>query len=298
MESLLKEIIESNKHLKSEGKLADYIPFLKNVDPDKVGITVADIEGNIYSAGDWNHKFTIQSISKVLSLILAILDNGTEEVFKRVGFEGTDEPFNTIFKLDLPHTKKPTNSMINSGAIVVSSLIKGESQEKFERLIDFYRKITENMELDFNREVYKSEKATGDKNRAIAYLMKSKKFMHGDVEEILDLYFKQCSIEVNTLDIAKIGLFLANRVDDIENNRLKIIATSIMANCGMYNFSGEYSKEVGIPSKSGVGGGIMGTIPNRMGIGVYSPLLDKYGNSIVGYGMMKELSRKLCLSIY
>lgn len=298
MQKLLEEIIESNRYLIDKGKLADYIPALSEVDPYKIGITLADINGNIYSAGDYKQKFTIQSISKVLSLILAIMDNGEEEVFKRVDYEPTEEPFNTLFKLDLPHTVKPANPMINAGAIVTTSLIKGDRYEKFERLIKFYREITENSELNYNIEIYESEKATGDKNRAMAYLMKSRNFIEGDVENILDIYFKQCSIEVNTVDIAKIGLFIANRGEDILNNKVKRIITAIMATSGMYNFSGEYSTEVGIPSKSGVGGGIMGTIPNKLGIGVYSPTLDEYGNSIAGFGIMRELSKQLSLSIY
>lgn len=298
MEKLLEEIIESNKYLLSKGKLADYIPALSKVDPNKIGVTIANVNGNIHSAGDYNHKFTIQSISKVLSLILAIQDNGEEEVFKRVDYEGTEEPFNTLFKLDLPHTIRPANPMINAGAIVTSSLIKGGNEEKFQRIIEFYRKITENDSIYYNREVYKSEKTTGDKNRALAYLMKSRDFIYGDVEAILDLYFKQCSIEVSSLDLAKIGLYIASRGQDIASNKIKRVITSIMATSGMYNFSGEYATEVGIPSKSGVGGGIMGTVTGKMGIGVYSPMLDEYGNSIVGYGIMKELSKKMNLSIY
>lgn len=295
MEKLLEDIILSNEHLKNKGTLADYIPALNRVNPDKIGITLADIDGNIYRAGDWDHKFTIQSISKVLSLILAIMDNGEENVFKKVDYEATEEPFNTMFKLDFPQTVKPANPMINAGAIVTTSLIKGE--DKFGRILDFYREISGNDDLDYNREVYMSEKRTGDKNRSIAYLLKSRGFIEGDVEHILDLYFKQCSIEVNTLDIAKIGMFIASR-NDIKTNQIKKLATAIMANSGMYNFSGEYAVEVGLPSKSGVGGGIMATVPNKMGIGVYSPLLDEYGNSGVGFGMMKDLAKTLNLSIY
>lgn len=295
MEKILEDIIKSNKYLRSRGSLADYIPALNRVDPDKIGISLADTDGNIHLAGDWDHKFTIQSISKVLSLMLAIMDNGEENVFERVDYEATEEPFNTIFKLDFPQTLKPANPMINAGAIVTTSLIKGE--DKFGRLLDFYREISGNKDLDYNREVYVSEKKTGDRNRSIAYLMKARGFIEGDVDKILDVYFKQCSIEVNTLDIAKIGLFIAKR-DDLKTNQIKKLATAIMANSGMYNFSGEYAVEVGVPSKSGVAGGIMATAPNKMGIGVYSPLLDEYGNSAVGFGIMKDLARSLDLSIY
>lgn len=298
MNKILEEIINSNRYLIEKGNLADYIPALSKVDKDKIGITIMDINGGIYQVGDYSHKFTIQSISKVVSLILAIEDNGEEYVFKKVDYEPTEEPFNTLFKLDLPHTLKPANPMINAGAIVTTSLIKGEADEKFERLISLYRQITDNANIDYNREIYLSEKATGDKNRAMAYLMKSRDFIKGDVEDILDIYFKQCSIEVTTHDIAKMGLFIASRGDDILKDKANRIVTSIMATSGMYNFSGEYSTMVGIPSKSGVGGGIMGTIPNKMGIGVYNPSLDEYGNSIVGIGIMKDISDKLNLHMY
>lgn len=304
MEELLFKIIEENRYLISKGAVADYIPALSKANPNNIGICLMDIDGNIYKAGDCSVKFTMQSISKVMSLMLALMDNGEEKVFKKIDYEPTEEPFNTLFKLDFPHTVKPSNPMINSGAIVTTSLIKGEGEEKFNRLLDFIREVTENPSISYNEEVYLSEKDTGHKNRAMAYLMRARGFIEGDVEEILDTYFKQCSIEVTTVDIAKIGLFIANRCkllkhdDKICSDRTASIVTAIMATCGMYNFSGEYAATVGIPSKSGVGGGILGTIPHRMGIGVFSPSLDQYGNSIVGYGIMRDLSKKLKLNIF
>lgn len=301
MEALLSKIIEDNKALIAKGKVADYIPALANANPNNIGICIMDIDGNIYKAGDYEVKFTIQSISKVMSLMLAIMDNGEEQVFKKIDYEPTEEPFNTLFKLDLPHTVKPSNPMINSGAIVITSLIKGNGEEKFNRLLDFIRVVTQNPNITYNDEVYLSEKDTGHKNRAMAYLMRSRGFIEGDVEEILDVYFKQCSIEVTTVDIARIGLFVADRCSQnnkICDTRIASIVTAIMATCGMYNFSGEYAATVGIPSKSGVGGGILGTIPHKAGIGIFSPALDEYGNSIVGYGIMRDLSKELKLSIF
>lgn len=303
MNKLLKEIIEKNKYLISQGEVADYIPALSKANKEDMAITIIDMDGKIYEEGVYEEKFTIQSISKVLSLFLAIMDNGREKVFQDIGCEGTDEPFNTLFKLDLPHTIKPPNPMVNSGAILATSLIKGHGEEKFERLLKFFRQVTENPNLSYNKEVYLSEKNTGNKNRALGYLMKSRNFLSGDVESILDVYFKQCSIEVTTRDLAKIGLFLGSRneksgEENTNLNKIKRTITAIMATAGMYNFSGEYGIEVGIPSKSGVAGGIMGTVPKKMGIGVYSPALDKYGNSIAGYGIMKDLSQKLDLNLY
>lgn len=304
MEKILKEIVNKNKYLIEKGRVADYIPALSKANKEDIALTIIDLEDNIYEYGDYSKKFTIQSISKVISLFLAILDNGEEKVFKKIDCEGTEEPFNTLYKLDLPNILRPANPMINSGAILTTSLIKGTPEEKFQRLIGFFRDITGNPYLSYNEEVYLSEKQTGDKNRALAYLMKSRSFLDGDVESILDVYFKQCSIEVTTNDLARIGLFLSSREEkaNIDNkadiNKIKRTVTAIMATCGMYNFSGKYAMEVGIPSKSGVAGGIMATIPNKMGIGIYSPPLDQCGNSIVGYGIMKDLSRKLKLSLF
>lgn len=306
MELMLKEIIEKNRYLIEKGKVADYIPALSKANREDIGITIIDIKGNIYREGNYNKKFTIQSISKVISLFLAILDNGEDKVFSRVGCEGTDEPFNTLFKLDLPNILKPPNPMVNSGAILTTSLILGKGDVKFQRLLELLRSIIGNPNLSYNEEVYLSEKATGNKNRALAYLMKSRNFLEGDVEKILDNYFKQCAIEVTTEDLARIGMFLASRKEELDFkieskldiNKIKRIITTIMNTSGMYNFSGEYAINVGIPSKSGVSGGIMGTIKDSVGIGVYSPGLDQYGNSMVGYGIMKDLSKELNLNLF
>lgn len=306
MDKLLCKIIDNNRYLIDKGKVADYIPALSKANKNDIGLTLIDMEGNIYKSGDSSKKFTIQSISKVLSLFLAILDNGQEKVSDKINFEGTDEPFNTLFKLDLPNTIKPPNPMVNSGAILTTSLIKGKGNEKFQRLISFLRDITENPNISYNEEVYLSEKSTGNKNRALAYIMKDRNFLEEDVEETLDAYFKQCSIEVDTLDLAKIGMFLARRNEKLDStlegkedfDQVKRIVTAVMMTSGMYNHSGQYAINVGLPSKSGVGGGIMGSLPNKMGIGIYSPALDDYGNSIVGYGIMRDLSRELNLNLF
>ena len=304
MEKLLGEIIEKNKHLISQCKVSSYIPALEKSDPNHIGVTIMDLQGNLYKAGDYNVPFTIQSISKVIALMLAIMDNGEDEVFNKVGSKPTDDPFNTLYKLDFPHIEKPANPMINAGAIMTTSLIKGHKGERFNRLLELIRTITGNPHISYNEEVYLSEKATGSKNKAIAYLMNSRGFLKGDIEDILDSYFKQCSIEVDCLDVAKIGLFLANRgiIPDTEDRiygaKTTSTITAIMATCGMYDFSGEYAIKVGIPSKSGVAGGVLATIPNKMGIAVYSPALDEFGNSIVGYNIMKDLSKELNLNIY
>lgn len=304
MRELLDRLIEKNRFLVHCGEVASYIPKLKSANPNDIGICIMDMEGNTYCSGVYNKKFTIQSISKVISLMLALVDNGQEKVFSKVGWESTDEPFNSFYKLDIYLESKPANPMINSGAIVTTSMIKGNSDEKFRRILYTIRKITGNNTIDYNEEVYRSERDTGDRNRAIAYLLKNKGLLEGDVEEVLDTYFKQCSIEMDLIDLAKIGLFLANGCKTINgefagcNAEIASILIAIMTTCGMYDFSGEFAANVGIPSKSGVSGGILSVVPDRYGIGVYGPALDKHGNSIAGYGILKDLSRELGLNIF
>lgn len=304
MEKLLNSIIENNKDLVKDGQVASYIPKLKEAAPKDIGICLADLDGNIYSGGLSKKKFTIQSISKVITLMLALMDNGEDRVFERVGMEATDEPFNSLYKLDILQENKPANPMINAGAIVTTSLIKGDGDRKIKRILQAIRNITDNNTIDYDRETYISEKETADKNRAIAYLLKNKGLLEGDVEEVLDTYFKQCSIEVDCIDIAKIGLFLAKKCK-LPNSNKKVfsddkaaILISIMTTCGMYDFSGEFAARVGIPSKSGVAGGILSVVPDRYGIGIYGPALDQHGNSIAGYGILKDLSKELGLNIF
>ncbi|MFA5577454.1 MAG: glutaminase A [Tissierellaceae bacterium] len=302
MKELVRKVLEGNRKLVKEGRVADYIPALSKANPKEMALSLMDLEGNIYSAGDQDRSFTIQSISKVLGLILALRDKGEEGVFNRVGYEATDEPFNTMFKLD-GNWEKPANPMINLGAIVTTSLIAGAGEESFNRILELIKKITGNPNISYDREVYLSERETGNRNRSMAYLLKSKGLLTGNVEDALDTYFKQCSILVTTVDLAKIGLFIARgcpfkEEGAISNTRLTSIVRAIMSTCGMYNFSGQYAVNIGIPSKSGVGGGILGTVSNKYGIGVYSPALDSYGNSAAGYGMMKDLSEALKLNIF
>lgn len=304
MEKKLKDIIEKNKFLTKEGRVADYIPALKKARSEDLGLALIDLEGRIDKIGNYNKKFTIQSISKVIALIQAILDRGKEEVFKYVGYEGTDEPFNSLYKLDLDHISKPANPMINSGAIVTTSLIKGDHEERFKKVLDLTRKMARNPEIGYNEEVYISEKTTGDKNKAMAYLMKARGILEGDVEKILDAYFKQCAIEVDAVDLANIGAFIANGCQGLDmggalsSKELTSLITAIMANCGMYNYSGQYMAEVSIPSKSGVAGGLLGVVPGKMGIGIFGPALDENGNSLAGIGVMKDLSREFDLMIW
>ncbi|SCH98735.1 glutaminase A [Romboutsia sp. 1001713B170207_170306_H8] len=305
MENLLNHIIKTNKKYANYGQVASYIPELRKSNAEDLGICIIDKNNKIYCAGDYKTKFTIQSVSKTIILAMALMDNDWSYVFSKVGMEPSGDPFNSIMKLETDDTTKPCNPMINAGAIVTTSLIKGDSlKEKEERMLSFFRKISKNENLNINKAVYESEKLTGDRNRAMAYLLKNDGVIAGDVDEILDLYFKQCSIEVDAVDLARIGLLFANYGVDIETGE-RVLSESVsrmvktfMVTCGMYDSSGEFAIKVGIPAKSGVGGGIMASVPKKMGIGVYGPSLDKKGNSIAGIKVLEDLSKQLELSIF
>ncbi|MBM7870155.1 glutaminase [Clostridium pascui] len=305
MSRLLKTIIENNKNYTKDGEVASYIPELAKANRDALGIYICNIDGEEEFAGDFETKFTMQSISKIISLMVAILDNGADYVFSKVGVDSTSDAFNSIVNLEIKNSHKPLNPMINAGAIDTVGLIEGKnSDEVFNKILKFTRMITNNADITINEEVYKSEKITGNRNRSLAYFMKSTGVITKDVEEILDVYFKQCSMEVTCRDIARIGAMLGNDgvmpwngKRAIPRHVAKIIKT-IMVTCGMYDGSGDFAVNVGVPAKSGVGGGILAAVPGRMGIGVIGPSLDIKGNSIAGIKVLEDLSRELDLSIF
>ena len=304
MKELLDKLIEKNIPETKLGTVANYIPELDKARKDALGIYIIDNEGNEYFSGDYDIKFTIQSISKIVALMLAILDNGEEYVFSKVGMEPTGDPFNSITKLETSGEKKPYNPLINAGAIAISSMIKGkDARDKFQRLLEFFRKISEDETLDVNYKIYCGESETGNRNRAMGYFLKGDGIIEGNVEDALDVYFKQCSIEITAKTLARMGLFLANNGklstgEEVINQRIATIVKTLMVTCGMYDSSGEFAVRAGIPSKSGVGGGILSVVPGKMGIGVYGPSLDKKGNSIAGVTLLEDLSKELNLTIF
>lgn len=288
-----------------KGKTAAYIPELRKVDPRQLGISILQGDGKILSSGDCDKKFTIQSISKTVSLMLALMDRGQDYVFEKVGMEPTGDAFNSIIKLETIHPSRPLNPMINAGAIAIDSMIVGDDTDhKFSRLVNFFRKLCHNDSLWYNEDVYLSEKATGFKNRALANFIKDSGVLEGDVEEVLDLYFKQCSIEIDCRDIAMLGAVIAmDGVSPVTGEALipkyiSRIVKAFMVTCGMYDASGEFSIKVGIPAKSGVAGGIMAAVPGKMGIGVFGPALDEKGNSIGGIKVLEYISKEQDLSIF
>nr|WP_317284033.1 glutaminase A [uncultured Sellimonas sp.] len=303
-EELLYDALHYGKAFTKLGQTAQYIPELRDVNKYYLGICTIDLEGNVLEAGDTRVPFTIQSISKLVSLILAIRDCGADHLFhEKVGVEPTGDPFNSIVKLE---TKtRPFNPFINAGAITVASCIKGkDSDEKFERFLEFTRSLCSNQEICLNEAVYESEKQTGDRNRALAYYLKASGILEGDVEECLDFYFKMCSVNVTAHDIAHMSLVLANHGVDplskehlIESQYAKAIR-ALMLTCGMYDGSGEFAMTVGFPAKSGVGGGIAVPLVERMGIGVFGPALDPKGNSAGGIKILEYLSKKIDCTLF
>lgn len=305
MQQLLESIIENNRIWTNEGKVATYIPELAKADPNALAVHVVDFEGNQFYAGDYKTKFTIQSVSKVITLICALIDRGTEKVFSKVGSEPSADSFNSMAKLETRDCHTPLNPFINAGAIVTTSLVAGDNGiEKFDRVYSMMKKMADNEDISLNYDVYKSEKLTGNTNRAIAYYLKGAEVIERDVEDVLDAYFKLCSIEVTVEDISKIASVIANGgITPWSNERLipkeiNKIVQAIMMTCGLYNASGEYAVKIGVPSKSGVGGCIMAVVPKKMGIAVVGPALDSRGNSVAGTKVLEELSKRLELSIF
>ncbi len=305
---MIQQTIESAlaeaRKMTTQGRVADYIPELSKADPADLGIAVMTANGDVFCAGECEKRFTMQSVSKVLVLTCAILDCGMEKLTQKVSFEPTADGFNSIVNLEIKNYNKPLNPMINSGAIACTGLCAGDTpQEKFERILAFARRVSGNPSLDINRQVYLSEQATGSRNRALAYYMKSTGVLSGDVEELLDAYFKVCSIEMNCRELAQTALCYARHgmLPDGERAfapRIAKTVTAVMTLCGMYDESGDVAVRVGVPSKSGVGGGILSVAPNRLGIGIYGPSLNAKGTSIAGLSLLEHVARELELGIF
>ncbi|WP_096435550.1 glutaminase A [Alteribacter populi] len=302
---VLASMIEEARTYTGYGQLADYIPALREADPSVLSLAIYDGGETCAAVGNVDETFTLQSISKVLSLALALMDQGEEEVFSRVGMEPTGDPFNSIIKLETNQPNKPLNPMINAGALAVTSMISGETPDhKLGRLLTFIHELTGNPEIRYDEKVAESELKTAHLNRSLSYFMKQHGVFDDDVEDLLDLYTKQCAIEVSCQDLAKIGYVIANEGKHVFSKRPIIplhiarILKTFMVTCGMYNASGEFAIRVGIPAKSGVSGGIMASIPHGLGIGIYGPALDDRGNSIAGMKLLESLSHRYDLSIF
>ncbi|KYD28922.1 glutaminase A [Parageobacillus toebii] len=303
--SELEQFVEQAKQYARYGKVADYIPALGKADPNDLSIAIYLPDGNVIDAGDTTHKVTLQSISKIIALALVLMDRGEQEVFRKVGMEPTGDPFNSIAKLEEVQPAKPLNPMINAGALAVTHMIAGASvAERFERLLQFVRKLAGNPTITYSQEVAQSEFETAFLNRSLCYFLKQHGIINEDVEELMDLYTKQCAIEMTCIDLARIGLvFAMDGCDPFTDEQMMPldvarICKTFMVTCGMYNASGEFAIKIGIPAKSGVSGGILAAVPGRFGIGIFGPALDDKGNSITGMKLLELLSKTYSLSIF
>lgn len=298
---IIQELYEQYKTC-DDGELADYIPELAKANPDWFGISVFTADGHVYEVGETAQEFTIQSISKAFTYGMILDEFGIEEVEKRIGVEPSGEAFNSI-SLD-PATGRPLNPMINAGAIASSGMVPGVGFEaRFEAIRSRFSKFAAR-ELDVDEDVYRSESSTGFRNRAIANLLRNFEMLDDPVDEAVEVYFKQCSILVNCRDLSVMAASLANGgINPLSGERVleptnveKVL--SVMSTCGMYDYSGEWIFTVGLPAKSGVGGGVVGVLPGQLGVAVFSPRLDAKGNSVRGVRVFRDLSKKFNLHLF
>ncbi|KGP71475.1 glutaminase A [Pontibacillus yanchengensis] len=294
--------VQSFTHL---GKVPDYIPALAKQNPENIAISIVHLNGECIKAGNLEHTFTLQSISKVISLALALMDQGEDYVFSKVGMEPTGDPFHSIAKLETSNPSKPLNPMINAGALAVTNMVEGSTpDQKVGRLLSFVHELAGDNSITYDEEVASSEFKTSFLNRSLSFFMKQTGVVEGSVEELLDTYTKQCAIDVNIQQLARIGAVFANEGKDLETGRQIIpqhyarICKTFMVTCGMYDASGSFAIRVGIPAKSGVSGAIMGAHKDLGGIAVFGPALDEKGNSVVGMHLLEMLANREDLFIF
>ena len=301
MYKIIQEVYEQAKSWPNKGIASDFIPAISHIDTNMLAISLTDMDGRTYSAGDTDYRFTLQSVSKAVNLAMCLEDVGKEAVFSRVGVEACGDRFNDIYRLE-KIDRIPANPFINAGALSVVSCIRGANlEEKYERMRAFTGRLLGKADLDYSREVCKCETETAHKNRTIAYMLRESGVYDGDPDEYLELYYRACAFLVNVAEVSRLGAVLAgDGVDPITKERLLQKETcetirALMAGCGLYGETGAYNIRVGIPTKSGSSGILMASARKRAGIAVYAPGIDSSGNSVVGTGVMAELAERLDL---
>lgn len=304
-QKILSEIQDEVTPFLNKGKVADYIPALAKIDPNQFAMTITLFDGTTYSVGDFDTKFSIQSISKVFTFTKS-LNIYSSELYERVGKEPSGNPFNSLVQLEYERGK-PRNPFINAGAIVITDTLLSHyknSDDTFYNILKFIRGISANDEINYDAEVCRSEFEHGFRNLALTNLMKSFGNIENNVEEVVRTYFKHCSISMTTQELSRAMLFLANHGTDpitgrefITPNQAKRI-NAVMLTCGHYDASGEFAFHVGLPGKSGVGGGIVAVVPKVMSIAVFSPGLNEWGNSLAGTHALELFTNKTGLSVF
>lgn len=301
-ETIFQEIHRELQSVEDTGQLADYIPELAHVDPDRFGVQLTTVGGEKFAFGDANQRFSIQSIAKVFSFVLAY-SRVKSNIWERTGLEPAGTPFNSLVQLEYDQGI-PRNPFINAGAIVVCDILASELASPKDNILSFIRRLTGIEDIGYNSKVALSEKKNGYRNYALVNLMKSFGNIKNDIETVMDLYFHICSIEMSCEELSKAYLFLANngivpysgeRI--LSSSRTKRV-NALMQTCGFYDEAGEFTFKVGLPGKSGVGGGIVAIHPEKYVITVWSPRLNKKGNSFKGMLFLEEFTTKTSSSIF
>lgn len=298
---IIKKAMDLAREEIPKGKVATYIPELGKADPHQLGIVMNPLIGEKICLGDYDVRFTMQSVSKVIMLIVALEVCGLKAVFRKVGMEPSGEAFDSLVELDV-NNSKPYNPLINSGALAVCGLLLPEVS--FQDMVRYTRNVCADPDIELNNDVFDSEMKTCSRNRSIAYLLESKGIITTDVEDTLRFYTKMCSMNVTAESLANLAVILANDGVDEEtgrrfmSSRTARIVKTLMLTCGMYDGSGAFAIKVGIPTKSGVGGGLLSVSDKRAGLGVFGPALDPQGNSIAGCKLLREISNELRLNLF
>lgn len=299
---ILSEIQQEVKPLIGKGKVADYIPALARIHPNQFGMAVTTLAGDEFTTGDVQTRFSIQSISKVFTLTQAFAIEGTK-IWGRVGREPSGNPFNSLIQLEHEHGF-PRNPFINAGALVITDILLNRLKKPYNEVLQFIRMLAENDSLEYDEEIAQSERQHGFRNAALVNFLKSHENIRGDVEEVLDLYFHHCSIKMNALELAHSFLFLANH-GVLPGKKKQLLTKSqakrlnaLMLTCGTYDEAGDFAFRVGLPGKSGVGGGMVAIIPGKLSVAVWSPALNEKGNSLAGLKALELFTTKTGISVF
>ncbi len=299
--ALLQSIIDDLTPLRGSGKVADYIPPLQRVDPNQFGIALMTVDGELHAAGDADTRFSIQSISKVFALTLA-MQHARDDLWLRLGREPSGTRFNSLVQLE--HERGiPRNPFINAGALVVTDVILEALADAKGTFLDLLRDLSDAPDADFDVEVADGERDTGFTNIAMAWFIKSFGNLHGDPAAVLDAYFHHCAMALSCRELARAGLFLASggctpdgtcMLSPQQTKRVN----ALMMTCGAYDAVGDFAFRVGLPAKSGVGGGILAVLPQHFSVCVWSPGLDAAGNSLLGIRALELLTERTGLSVF
>ena len=298
---LLSEIAAEVRPLVGQGRVADYIPPLAEVPPDRFGMTVRTVDGKAFSVGDAEERFSIQSIAKVFSLTVAMRLDG-DAVWERVGREPSGTAFNSLIQLEVERGV-PRNPFINAGALVVLDMVLGHEREGEDLVLDFVRRASGNGALAYDEAVAASERATGHRNRALAHFLTSFGNLKNGPDRVLDAYFRLCSLSMSCVELAAAFHYLATgglsvTGEEVAAARQVKRVNSVMLTCGVYDEAGDYAYRVGLPAKSGVGGGVVAVMPGKFVAAVFSPGLSEKGNSLAGTMALELLTTKTALSIF